>query len=202
MNQTTSFIPQKPLENKVESSGSQTSIFLVASIFIFIISLVATGSVYFYKSLLNKKIENMSASLEKAKAAFEPALILELKKLNSRIDASSSIMAKHMAASQVFELLEELTLKSIRYKKFGYSTTNEKITVSVSGEAKNYSSVALQSSILGKSPYIKDPIFSNLSLDNKGNVNFDLTAYVDPSLVSYSAALERAVEETTAAPSQ
>lgn len=202
MNQTTSFIPKKPLENKVESSGRQTSIFLVASVFIFIVSLVATGSVYFYKSLLNKRIENMSVSLEKAKAAFEPALILELKRLNSRIDASSSITAKHMAASQVFELLEGLTLQSIRYKKFGYSTTNEKITVSVSGEAKNYSSVALQSSILGKSPYIKDPIFSNLSLDNKGNVNFDLTAYVDPSLVSYSTALERVTEETTAAPSQ
>ncbi|MEK7081376.1 MAG: hypothetical protein AAB888_00235 [Patescibacteria group bacterium] len=197
MNQTTSFIPKKPLENKVESSGNQTSIFLVASVFIFIISLVITGSVYFYKSLLNKKIENMSASLEKAKAAFEPALILELKRLNSRIDASSSITAKHMAASQVFELLEGLTLKSIRFKKFGYSTASEKITISMSGEAKNYSSVALQSSILGKSSYVKDPIFSNLSLDNKGNVNFDLTANVDPSLVSYSAALERAVEQTT-----
>lgn len=198
MNQTTSFIPKKPLENQIQQSKKPTSIFLVISVFVFVISLAAAGSIYFYKSLLIKRIDNMSASLEKAKAAFEPALILELKKLNSRIDASSGIMAKHTAASEVFTLLEELTLKSVRYKKFGYTSTPEKITLSMSGEAKNYSSIALQSSVLGKSPYVKNPIFSNLSLDSKGNVNFDLTADIDPSLVSYSAYIERLIEKISA----
>ncbi len=197
MNQTTSFIPKKPLENKVEPSKKPASIFLLISAIIFVITLVATGSVYFYRSLLVKRIDNMSVSLEKAKAAFEPALILELKRLNSRIDASSSITAKHMAPSEVFALLEELTLKSVRFKKFGYSTASEKITVNMSGEAKNYSSIALQSSVLGKSPYVKNPIFSNLNLDSKGNVNFDLTADVDPSLVSYSSSIQRAIERAS-----
>ncbi len=198
MNQTTSFIPKKPLENAVAPSKKPASIFLVISVIVFAVTLVAAGSVYFYKSLLSKRIDNMSVSLEKAKAAFEPALILELKKLNSRIDASESIAQKHTAPSEVFTLLEELTLKSVRFKKFGYTASSEKITVSMSGEAKNYSSIALQSDVLGKSPYVKNPIFSNLSLDSKGNVNFDLTADIDPSLVSYSAAIERAIERASA----
>ncbi len=62
------------------------------------------------------------------------------------------------------------------------------IVVTPTGSAKNYSTIALQSDAFGKSPLIKNPIFSNLTVDDKTNaVNFKLVFSVSPSALSYEA---------------
>ncbi len=42
-----------------------------------------------------------------------------------------------------------------------------------------------------KNKYITDPVFSNLNLDDKGRVGFDLTFNVDPTFVNYKDMLLR-----------
>ena len=61
--------------------------------------------------------------------------------------------------------------------------------VKTSGIAVGYKSVALQSDLFTKNKNLIDPVFSNLSLDNSGNVVFDLEFSVDPSLVNYKTML-------------
>ena len=48
-----------------------------------------------------------------------------------------------------------------------------------------------QSDLFTQSKYFIDPVFSNLSLDNSGNVIFDLEFTVDPSFVNYKNMLLR-----------
>ena len=59
----------------------------------------------------------------------------------------------------------------------------------MSGQAVGYRSVALQSDLFAKNKYFLDPVFSNLSLDEKGNVLFDLDFSVDLNFVNYKRTL-------------
>jgi len=180
------FIPKKPLSVKEKTRGTGVGLFFGVSLIIFLITIGSSIFLYSYGIFLEKRVENMSASLERAKSAFEPSLIIELKRVNARISATEEILKKHMAFSEFFKTLEENTLKSIRFKQFTYSTNdNGGIDVALNGEASGYSSIALQSDAFGDNKYIKNPIFSNLGLDNFGNVTFNMTASVDPLLVLY-----------------
>ena len=84
-------------------------------------------------------------------------------------------------------------MKTVGYTKFSYNfdgNKNSKIMVQISGVAVGYRSVALQSDLFTGNKYLIDPVFSNLSLDDKGNVLFDLEFSVDPNFIDYKKTLE------------
>ena len=54
-----------------------------------------------------------------------------------------------------------------------------------------YNFIALQADLFKNNKFMKNPIFSDLVLDQVGNVDFSLTFYVDRSLVSYESFLDR-----------
>jgi hypothetical protein len=189
----TSFIPKKPMIEERVTASRSISLFTIISLFIFFTMIVATGGLYFYDQFLAKNITKMENDLKLAKSSFEPTKIIQLQVLDRRLKASNEILQKHLAISPIFEALEDITMKTVSYKKFSYSldeTKNQKIAIKLSGEAVGYRSVALQSDLFAKNKYLMDPIFSNLSLDDKGNVLFDLEFLVDPSFVDYKKTLE------------
>ena len=186
----TSFIPKKPMIDDRATSSRPIGLLTVFSIFIFFAAVLIAGGLYFYKGILTKNIASMQNDLELAKGRFEPAVITRLQVLDKRLRASNSILTNHISISPIFDALQSLTMKTVRYTKFSYSfADNNKINVKVSGQAIGYRSIALQSDLFSKNKSLIDPVFSNLSLDDKGNVLFDLDFSVDPSFVNYKQAL-------------
>ncbi len=184
----TSFIPKKPMIPETVASSRPISIFLIISLFILFTVLIATGGLYFYKISATKNIATMENTLKLAQNRFEPSKITELQVLDKRLRASSEILANHIAVTPIFTALEVLTMKSVRYTKFTYEKgidKNSPIKVSISGIAIGYRAVALQSDLFSQNKNLIDPVFSNLTLDNSGNVLFDLQFSVDPSLLNY-----------------
>jgi hypothetical protein len=188
----TSFIPKKPImEERVRSSSSSVGLFMIASIFVFFTVLLGSAGLYFYKNSLMVQLTTMKTDLNLAKNRFEPTAINKLQILDKRLNAGTEILSKHIAISPIFKAIESVTIKNIRYSKFTYSLADtNKIEVKMTGQAIGYRSVALQADLLSKNKYFIDPVFSNLSLDSKGNVLFDLSFSVDPSLVGYKQMLE------------
>ena len=158
---------------------------LVGSIIVFLSVAVASGIVYFYKDTLVKNVTKMKSDLSSAKGRFEPEMIAKLKLLDGRLQSSNEVLSNHTVISPIFKALESLTLKTIRYTKFGYDLVGNKVSVKMSGQAIGYRSVALQADLFSKNKNLIDPVFSNLSLDDKGNVLFDLVFSVDPNFVDY-----------------
>ena len=189
----TSFIPKKPIiKENAAYGGRSVSIFLIISLFIFFTVLVVSGGLYFYKGILVKKIANLQDTLNLAKNRFEPSKITELQNFDKRLISSTEILSKHITIIPVFNALEQLTMKSVRYTNFSYSLGNDDkatINIKMSGIAIGYRSIALQSDLFTTNKNLIDPIFSNLALDNNGNVLFDLEFSVDPSFVNYKQAL-------------
>ncbi len=173
-------------------SGGDTPVhFLtVISLFVFFTVLIATGALFFYKAAVAKSIASMQNDLELTKNRFQPEKIAELQTLDKRLKAAGEILGQHISVTPIFEALEALTMKSVRYTKFTYalaSQDNPNISVKMSGTAVGYRSIALQSDLFAKNKSIIDPVFSKLTLDDSGNVSFDLDFSVDPAFVNYKA---------------
>lgn len=191
----TSFIPKKPLSEDRVQTTKPVSIFVFVATIIFFASLLGAGLMYFYKASLVRSVSISKANLDKAKEAFEGDFIKELQDFDRRISASNEILSSHITLSPIFEALGVATLKSVQFTKFSHKITgtgaSAKIIVTMSGKADNYTAIALQSDQLTQNKYIKDPIFENLTLDERSNVLFDLTFQVDPSFVLFGEKLNR-----------
>ncbi len=190
----TSFIPKKPMIQERAVQARPTSFFTVISIIILFTMLIASGGLYFYKGVVSKSIVSKESALLLAKNRFEPEKITQLQTLDKRLKASADILSKHVAVSPIFAVLQDITMKTVRYTEFTYQQGNEKdskILVSMKGEAVGYRSIALQSDLFAKENRIIDPVFSNLTLNDNGNVVFDLEFSVAPTLVQYQEVVKQ-----------
>jgi len=189
----TSFIPKKPIVEEVVKAPKKSMGFLtIFTIILFITMALTFGGLYFYQTVLAQNIIDMQASLEKANERFEVSAITELQTLDRRLIASGKILSKHLTISPVFKVLQDITMKSVRYTEFSYDISDkDKILIKMTGEAEGYRSIALQADLFSSRKELIDPVFSNLTLQEKGNVVFDLEFSVDPSLVNYKQTLEK-----------
>ena len=195
----TSFIPRKPMIEERAVSAKPVGFLLIISIFILCTMVVASGGLYFYRGVVTKNITKMENELNLAKNRFEPSKITQLQTLDKRLRASTEILSKHIAISPIFKALQAITMKTVRFTKFDYGISEDKaaqILVKMSGMAVGYRSVALQSDLFAQSKYFIDPVFSNLSLDNSGNVLFDLEFSVDPVFVDYKNMLLKTEDDS------
>lgn len=197
----TSFIPKKPMIVNQGADARPVSFLTIISIFLFFSMLLATGALYFYKGVMAKNLVQMESDLNLAKNRFEPSKIAQLQVLDKRLKASEDILGGHIAVSPIFSALEDITMQTVRYTKFSYTLdAQKKVMVNMSGLAVGYRSIALQSDLFAKKAELIDPVFSNLSLDDNGNVLFDLDFSVDPVFVDYQQVLKNEGTSSTEIP--
>ncbi len=187
-----SFIPDKlPTENgrgrpTRNSSGSAVDILMLLAIVALAVALALAAGVFLYSSFLTSNVQSKSEQLARAQQAFEPALVAELVRLDARLDAANTVLAQHLAPSEIFNLLEELTLQSVSYSSMDYALSEDgTITLKLQGKARSVNGVALQASVFGQHNAITNPIFGDLDLVSDG-VEFTVTATVNPAALRYS----------------
>lgn len=181
----TSFIPKKPVGVAPQRRGGVGIVFLV-SLMVFLAALAAAGGVFLYQSYLTQAIVSKSESLDRARAAFEPAVIQELIRINDRMTYGGQVLTGHVSPSSLFALLEQATLQTVRFKSIEYALDETgRAIISLDGEARSFSDVALQSDELGKRRALYDVIFDNINLDQTGRAVFTMRAGVDPSFLLY-----------------
>lgn len=188
----TSFIPKAPVSNDFVSRRTSGAGFLfIISFIIFIASACIAGGVYFYSKILDERIASGNNEISDNKNIFSPTIVQEYSRLNDRINASYEILKKHIAVSNLFDVLSAVTLKTVRFTNFTYTNGGgDKITISMNGQAKHYESVALQARAFTDPTMkyrnaFKSPIFGDINADTQGNVSFNLSTSLDPSVISY-----------------
>lgn len=189
-----SFIPKGPLASsgavfKAQPARSGTLLGLI-SMWIFALSVVAALAIFGYGFYLNSSITKMGGDLEAARANLEPDTIKEMARLDARIVGTEKLLASHAVLLPLFDFLESNTLKTVRFTQFTFKETSDGLIVSMHGQARGYAALALQADVFNKSKDLKSTNFSNLDLDEKGNVIFIVDAVVNPTLISYKRVLE------------
>ncbi|HEY9583934.1 MAG TPA: hypothetical protein VJI66_03170 [Candidatus Paceibacterota bacterium] len=200
----TSFIPKKPLlaDQTPRKHRGGMSVFMFVSVMIFIFSIA--GSVYsvFWKKVLLTSQDNYRVELKKAEERFNSSLIEELRRVNTKLDLTKSLLKNHLAVSEVFSIISGLTIEGVRFTSFDFSEPADSgvIKVSMRGVGNSFSAIAFQSDVFGQSEkygtnkVVKNPVLSDLVLDQKGDVTFTFIASIEPSTISYEKTL---VESTT-----
>ncbi len=202
----TSFIPKKPITLDTPRARVGVDLFSFFGALILVASLIAAGGVFFYKSSIEKDIQKMDSKIAGFGSDFNQekiAKVEEMQKFDRRAHAAETILANHIMISPIFLSLENLTLKSVGFTKFNFtrgassSLASGAVLVTMSGKAKSYDSIALESDQLVTNTYFKNPIFSNLNLDEiKNIVSFDLSFGVDPSFINYTEWITREKKNT------
>lgn len=210
-----SFIPKKPLAIKTERNTRPMSVLLFVSFGIFFISLALFGGLYLYNSNLKVVLEEKTKELEMEKKKADPAGIIEkAEKLQVKINSVKDLLNKHTALSRTFGLLEEVTLENVVLNGLTFEkkeaeqavVRDEAQTASISnfviktsGIAPSYASLAYQSDVLKnevkENQRIESFLISNPSLDQSGNVSFDIEVSVNPSFLLYEVNGSGATEE-------
>jgi len=190
----TSFIPNKPIQTVKAGGGlkrSKKNNFLsVVTFIIFIVILIVAGGTFVYKMNLNRVIDRQKESLVTIQESFNPVLINEASRLNKRIESVGYLLENHTSPSQIFNLLEKFTLKTVQFNSLTYTTEQDGLVrVSISGIADSFKTVVLQSDSYGDTGYLRDILFTDLQPNDQNNITFNLDGTIDAELVLYRNSL-------------
>ncbi len=186
-----SFIPKRSLESG--SRGAGAGLFFLLALVIFAVSIISAGGAFLYQQFLNKSLADKKVSLDRAQGAYEPGTIQDLVRMDARINQAKVLFSKHIAASGIFSYLSTQTLESVSFTSFDFKLSPDgSAKISMAGTANSFSTVALQSDQLGSSKVLRDVVFSNITVGSGGDVDFSVSASVDPSLISYTSTLQAA----------
>ncbi len=181
---TTSCIPKTRLTTATYPKRGLGLGFFI-SFFILLLSGGLFGGVYLYKSSLQKEVSDIVVSLEIAKKAFEPSLIVELERFTSSINGAKNLFNQHRDISKIFKLINDLTLKDVKFSDFKYNVDDKIALLIMSGEAKSYTTIALQAKLFENSDFIDRVLFSNFTLKEGGKVSFSVEIIFKSSYLFY-----------------
>ncbi len=182
-----SFIPHEAVSSTPikRSSGGLAELAFLVSIVLFIISGALGAGVFLYTQYLQSSNQSKLGQLNAAQAAFDPTLIEQLTRLDTRMNTAQTLINAHLAPTQIFTALEQSTVQDIAFTSFTYNAANpQQITLTMTGVAGSVNSIALQAQVFSQSSVITDPIFSGINAGPTG-VNFNFTALVNPTSLSY-----------------
>lgn len=189
-----SFIPKGPVASSAvpesKTPAKVGGILGLIATTIFIISLVGALGVFGYKFYLKQSIVSMGTEIDRARASLYSDDIRQFIQLDDRLSSVGSLLNNHIVLSPLFDFLERNTITTIRFTEFYFSSSPEGLTVRLNGQARGYSAIALQSDIFNSSGHFTNPVFSDLNLDERGNILFSFTAGINPSLLSYRRVIE------------
>ena len=170
----------------MSAHGSGAGALYYLGVFIFILSLVATGGVFAYKKLVERSIENLKSQVASARASLDTRSIEELLAYDNKLKSVTAIVDNHVAMTQYFEMLEESTVSKVRFKSLKYNNLGGIMTVEMQGVASGYSTIALQEDVLLKNNDARTVIFDTMKLDKKtGSVSFTMKSEFNRNLIKF-----------------
>jgi len=195
----TSFIPKKSASvigglSTQKTVRRGTSAFMVIAVIAFLGSLGAAGGAYFWKNYLIGQQQQFKIDLKNRENEFKPELIQQLKEASVQIDTARQILNSHIALSQIFAIIQQFTVTSVRFLTLtvtGPTSQNNNVDITMTGYGTNLAALAFQSDVLGAldqyglSNVFKNPIISDPALDVAGKVAFGFKATLNPSKLSY-----------------
>lgn len=190
-----SFIPTKISlgERPREEYGSDAfDVMVLLGVIALVVAGTMAAGVFLYKQFLTNDLSAKKEQLNKAKKAFQPDLVRDLTRLDERISIAEGVLQSHIAPSAFFDVLGQITLKTIQYSDLNYEYTNpESLHIKMSGRAASVNGIAYQARIMSTHPAIKNPIFSITGIE-KDSVRFEVELDINPEAVNFASLISAA----------
>ncbi len=193
----TSFIPKRPVSSEPVASQHHShtvGLLSILATIVVIATAISYGGVQIYQKQLTAQKIKIDAQINEARKGIGTDFLGDMKRLDARIEGVKSVLGSHIVVTPIFAALEQTTLRSVQYKSFSYVFTTDTtskatvVQVTLMGSAKSYATIALQSDAFTQNNLIKNPVFSELTIDEKTTaVNFKLVFTVNPASLSYES---------------
>ncbi len=193
----TSFIPKKPVDSGIKMVGAKgpISIFSIFTTVLVVGTVVASAGLFFYQQMIQSQITDVEKNIVSARGAFQPDTIKQLITVSSQITFTEKLLNSHILINQIFNLLQNLTVRKIAFNDFTYTNKNGSPSIVMNGESQSYNALLDQSNIFAQSGLVQNSQFSNFSLSSDGNVSFKLSANIDPSVLLYPKVVQSATNQ-------
>ena len=184
----TSFVPKQPVSSGPRFSKTGGNTFLVISLVILGISIAGAIGVFAYEHYLTSVREGKAAAVKAEQDAVDPTAIEEFVRMRDRLRYAGGVLDAHVAASGFFDLLESVTLQTVRFDTLSFTLAEDRSAeIQMSGVARTFNALAAQSTALAGERLVKRAIFSDIAVDETNDtVTFSLTAELDPRLLAFT----------------
>lgn len=182
----TSFVPKQPVRagGHFEKSGGNT--FLVVSLVILGIALLASAGVFGYQQVLKGMRESKGKQVEAALQEVNSQAVESFIRLRTRFSLANAMLDSRVAASGFFDVLETTTLQTVRFDSLSFTLVEDgSAEITMTGTARTFNALAAQSAEFAKEKRIKRAIFSDISVEEASDtVSFSLSADLDKDLLT------------------
>lgn len=182
---------------------------MLIGILVFGASLAGAVFTFLAQGYSLKVQEQYKIDLAENEKRFNIPLIEELKRANTKIDLAQQLLKNHLAVSEALTIVAALTAEKVRFTDFEFTAPDNlgKVgaapgvyKIRMKGSADSFNSIAFQSDVFGRSEkygtnkVLKNPILSDLAVDEDGNVKFNFTAELSLPDISYEKVLGATLE--------
>lgn len=184
----TSFVPKQPVQAPKRKQSSGNNIFLMASLAVAGITIVAAGVIFAYSQFLAHEQVTKAAELQQEQDAVSDSTVKDYIRLKNRFSSGETLLDNHILLSQFFNELESVTLQNVQFTALSIDVAGDGTAkITLNGLAKNFNALAVQSNAVAADTNFKQAIFSGIAFDTGGKIKFVLTADIDSSLIHMSA---------------
>lgn len=185
-------MPKQPVKSAARFTKTGGNIFLIFSVFIFGAVAVGAIGVFAYGEYQKGIEKTKAAELEAAEKSVNASAVEDFIRARDRFKAAGAVLDTHVAISNFFDLLESMTLVSVRYSSFTFGTLEDGTAeITLSGTARSFNALAAQSAAFSREKEIRRAIFSGIQVAENGTVSFDIEAQLDADLLRFSVSSPR-----------
>ncbi len=154
-------------------------------------SLIASAGVFGYDKYTASVRERKAEELRVAEESINRDTVEGFLRLRDRFEATETLLAQHVGLSQFFDLLESVSVKNVQFTRLSVQVQSDRTaTLEMGGAASTFNALAVESAAFANEKRIRRAIFSGISTNEKGVVEFSLDAELDPRLVVWTGPAE------------
>ena len=171
-----------------KGGSSATSLGSIIGGGIFLIVALMAGGVFLYGQYLDNINAQIEQEISKEADNIDKEVLNELKIFDARLNSVDELLSGHIASSKLLKLIGETTVKSISFDSLEFKLLGDTPTVSISGVAPDFRSVAAQVGILRVNENFQKVLMSELGMSEEGvgrKITFKIDVQVDPEVIGY-----------------
>lgn len=184
----TSFVPKQPVKPGARYTSNGGNPFMMIAVGLLVLAIAGAGAVFGYQKYLEGVRDAKRSQVEEVRNNINSQVVEDFIRTRDRFTAAQDLLNNHVAVSQFFDLLESLTLQSVRFDGLSFTLAEDRSAeIEMEGVARSFNALAAESSAFASEKRIKRAIFSDIAVDPATRVvTFSLSAVLEPTLLVIS----------------